>query len=73
MFYPDDIVIVKPGLRDPVLTEPTLGIIVSVVSDNPEEPLWNIYSVLIDTTIIDVSARRLIKPTVNQHKYVQSS
>ena len=71
MFYPDDVVIVKPGLRDPRLSKPTLGIIVDIVSDNPEEPLWNIYTVLIDTELIDVSARRLIMPSVFKRKLVQ--
>lgn len=72
MFQPDDVVIVKPGLRDPKLSEPTLGVIVSVASVNPEEPLWNVYTVLIDTELIDVSARRLISPSVFQHSLVQT-
>ena len=72
MFEKNDVVIVKPGLRDPKLSEPTLGIIVNIISDNLEEPLWSIYTVLIDTELIDVSARRLIKPSVFQHLCVQS-
>jgi len=72
MYHPDDVVIIKPGLRDPVLEEPMLGIVVSIVHTNDDEPLWNVYSVLIDTKIIDVPARRLIKPSVNQHMYVQN-
>jgi len=61
MFELDDIVIVKEGLRDPILYEPKVGVIIKLLTTNPAHPEWNLYSVLIDNCIIDVPSRRLIK------------
>lgn len=58
-FIIDDIVIVKPGLREPKLAHPKVGVVVDLLSENLEHPEWNMYRVLIDEYVVDVPARRL--------------
>jgi len=58
-FLIDDIVIVKPGLREPKLQTPKVGVVVDLLSENVAHPEWNYYRVLIDESVVDVPARRL--------------